>query len=393
LPEQLNGPGPDGQNQLVSLTQTGYIRRIGNDGLPLPPFDQDSAARERKVADPSDERLPIDKRARAYLHANCGHCHSEHGGGSVPLRLQFQLSDSELKAVNVPPLRGHFGLPEAAIIKPGDPHASTLYFRMAKFGRDRMPHIGSEQPDEFGLRLVELWIAGMQKDVNPPDVSIDGTIDELPLNDPKAALVLARKLGRGELKADEREKLLAAAGKLTAGPTRDLFEGYLPADEKGERKLGSNPRPKAILALRGDAAAGEKLFWSQAVNCGKCHKVGDRGAPVGPDLSAIGKQRAAEDLLESLLSPSRRIEPKYAAYLAHTNDGLSLSGLLIRRDESAVTLRDGEGKEVVLEAKEVEELRPLRTSLMPEGQMAGMTAQEAADLLAYLLSCKAEAAR
>ena len=152
LPEQLNRPGPDGRNQLVALTEAGYIRRAGKDGKPLPPFDAASAARGTKLADPADASQPLEARARAYLHANCGHCHSDHGGGSVPLRLQVPVPVAEMKAVGVRPTRGDFGLPDACIIKPGDPCASTLYFRMAKFGRDRMPHIGSERPDEAGLR-------------------------------------------------------------------------------------------------------------------------------------------------------------------------------------------------------------------------------------------------
>src|SRR5262245_28052218 len=44
LPEQLNRPGPDGRNQLVALTEAGFLRRAGNDGNPLPPFDAASAA-------------------------------------------------------------------------------------------------------------------------------------------------------------------------------------------------------------------------------------------------------------------------------------------------------------------------------------------------------------
>src|SRR5207247_4050622 len=46
LPEQLNRLGTDGHNQLVSLTEMGYIRRADKDGKPLPPFDAASAARE-----------------------------------------------------------------------------------------------------------------------------------------------------------------------------------------------------------------------------------------------------------------------------------------------------------------------------------------------------------
>jgi putative heme-binding domain-containing protein len=387
LPEQLNRPGPDGRNQLISLTELGYILRAGKDGEPLPPFDTASAAREPKIADPADPARPLEARARGYLHANCGHCHFEHGGGTVALRLQFSVPNAEMKAIGVRPTRGDFGLPDAYIIKAGDPWASTLYYRMAKFGRDRMPHIGAERPDEAGLQLIEAWITGMAGAPGKGGPLPAGPPEKL-LADPKSAMRAARQLGRGALKPAEREALLAAVAKLPAGPIRDLFEGYLPQPEPAARKLGSNPRPRAILALQGDAGRGETLFWSKALNCGSCHRIGARGTAVGPDLSAIGKLRGREDLLESILEPSRRIEPKYAAYVAQTADGRSLTGLLVRRDERAVVLRDGQNKEIVLAAKDVEMLQPARRSLMPDGQLAGLTAQEAADLLAYLASRK-----
>jgi putative heme-binding domain-containing protein len=387
LPEQLNRPGADGRNQLISLTERGYILRAGKDGKPLPPFDAASAARERKVADPADTAEPLEARARGYLHANCGHCHFEHGGGTVALRLQFSVPRAEMKAVGVRPARGDFGLPDAYLIKPGAPWASTLYYRMAKFGRDRMPHVGAEWPDEAGLQLIEEWITGMAGAPGKAGPVPAGPPEKL-LADLKSAMRAARQLGRGALQPAEREALLAAAAGLPAGTVRDLFEGYLPQPEPAARKLGSSPRPRTILALKGDAGRGERLFWSTALNCGSCHQVGERGTAVGPDLSAIGKLRGREDLLESILEPSRRIEPKYAAYVAQTADGRSLTGLLVRRDARAVVLRDGQNKEIVLAARDVEALRPSRLSLMPDGQLAGLTAQQAADLLEYLASRK-----
>jgi putative heme-binding domain-containing protein len=289
-----------------------------------------------------------------------------------------------MRAVGARPTRGDFGLTDASIIKPGDPGASTLYFRMAKFGRDRMPHIGSDQPDEDALTLIARWIAGMDGGAKASGPAAVAGPPETRLTDVKSALMVARELGSGGLTPGERDRVLAAAAKLPAGPVRDLFEGYLPVDGHGARKLGSGARPGAILALKGDAGRGEKLFWSSAVNCGSCHKVGDRGTPVGPDLSAIAKLRPREDLLESILEPSRRVEPKYAAYSAHTADGRSFNGLLVKRDATEVVLRDGQNREVTLATGTVEELRPSRMSLMPDGQLAGLTAQEAADLLAYL---------
>jgi putative heme-binding domain-containing protein len=387
LPEQLNRPGQDGRNQLVALTETGLLQRVDDGGNPLPPFDAASAARERRLADPADASLPLEARARSYLHANCGHCHSDHGGGSVPLRLQFPTPVDKMQAVGVRPTRGDFGLPDACIIKPGDPYASTLYFRMAKFGRDRMPHIGSEQPDESGLELIARWISGLNGDTKETDKRADNGSPDSLLISPSSALSVARRLGRRELSAAERDAVLAAASKLPNGPIRELFEGYLPTDER-TRKLGSNPRPRTVLELNGDPTRGEKLFWSQPLQCGRCHRVGDRGTSVGPELSTIGKDRSREDLLLSVLEPSRRIEPKYASYAAATSNGVVVAGVLVSRDEKRIILRDSEGKEIVLGAKDVDELRPLRASVMPDGQLADMTPQEAADLIAYLASLK-----
>jgi putative heme-binding domain-containing protein len=128
-------------------------------------------------------------------------------------------------------------------------------------------------------------------------------------------------------------------------------------------------------------------LWSESV-CGSCFRVGDRGTPVGPDLSTIGKLRSPEELLDSLLAPSRRVEPKYAAYAVATTGGQSFTGLLVKRDEHQVVLRDSQGKEVSLAAKDVEQLRPSTVSLMPDGQLANLTAQEAADLIQYLASLR-----
>src|SRR5437763_2426807 len=116
-----------------------------------------------------------------------------------------------MKEIDERPTRGDFGLPDARLIKPGEPWASTLYYRMAKFGRDRMPHIGSERPDEAALQLIERWISGMGGD-RPGTGPGDGPAGPSP-TDPRSAQVLARKLGRGELEAARRVAVLAEAAK------------------------------------------------------------------------------------------------------------------------------------------------------------------------------------
>ena len=62
----------------------------------------------------------------------------------------------------------------------------------------------------------------------PAPVSHSGSPDAL-LADPKSALPVARKLGRGELTSAERDTLLASAAKLTPGPVRDLLPRFVPS--------------------------------------------------------------------------------------------------------------------------------------------------------------------
>ncbi len=385
---QLNRAGPDGANQLVHFGTTGHLRRAAKDNAPLPPYDATTAAAEPKLADPSDPAQPLDGRARAYLHANCGHCHRDGGGGSVSLELHSKAKLEKAGVIDARPTRGDFGLPDARVVAPGQPERSTLYYRMAKFGRDRMPHIGSERPDEAGLKLVGEWIARLDgsKPTPPVPVPPDGVLAAA-LARPAEAVGLARLVAGPSLLPADRGRLLAAAAKLPTGPVRDLFDGYLPTNGK-PRTLGSNPRPAAVLSLAGNAERGRALFASEGAKCATCHKVGDVGVNFGPDLSAIGKQRTREDLLESLLEPSRRIDPPFAPYVLRTTDGKTVSGLLVRRDEKEVVLRDTQNKEAAVPAADVESLQPSRVSLMPDGLLGPLTPQEAADLLDYLVGRK-----
>jgi putative heme-binding domain-containing protein len=385
-PGQLNGSGHgtrgEGPNQLVRFSQEGYIRRVGKDDQTLPPLDEAAAAKEVALVDPHDSAQPLDKRARSYLHANCAHCHRfGGGGGQVVLEMDIARPLKEVGIHDVPPKQGDFGIPDARLVKPGDPTRSVLLYRMAKFGRGRMPHLGSEVPDPSGLKIMTAWISSLGKGEIPPPAGRDA----LPaaLRSPETAIQFAWRMTRADLDKAECDTILAAAAKLEPGPVRDLFEGYLPPDPKG-RKLGNTPRPAAILSLTGDAKKGEAVFFTKENKCANCHKVGDKGVSVGPELTAIGKTRTRAELLESLLQPSVRVEPQHAAYLVRTKDEKTVTGLLVNRDDRQVIVRDAENKEHAFPAADVEAVTPSRLSLMPDGALAGLTPQEAADLLEFL---------
>src|SRR5205085_4144757 len=135
----------DTDSQLVRLSRDGFIRRVGEKDNPLPPYTEETAAKEREIPSPFGKEHSLEERARAYLHANCAHCHRfGGGGGQVVLEMDISKPLKEMGVLDVPPKQGDFGIQDARIIAPGDPARSVLYYRMAKFGRGRMPHLGSE---------------------------------------------------------------------------------------------------------------------------------------------------------------------------------------------------------------------------------------------------------
>ncbi len=331
----------------------------------------------KRLCDPHDPAAKLDDRARSYLHVNCGHCHRNGGGGAVNFQLHLDADlTGDRGVIDIAPGRGTFDIPDAKLIAPGDPHRSTVFYRTAKFGSGRMPQLGSDLVDERGVSLLREWVGkmGPTADLLLPSL---GSVAE--------AEHLARRCGDPTTSPGERAKILADVTKLKPGPVRDLFDGYLP--QTGERKLGSNPRPASILSRTGDADRGKAVYWSvNRMTCHTCHQIDGKGQQVGPDLSGIGKQRTRDHILESLLEPSKVVEPAYQSYTLRTADGQALTGLLVKRDATGVTLRDAQNKVVSVPAADVEKLSPARDSLMPAGLLADLIPQEAADLLAYLTS-------
>ena len=153
----------------TSVLQTKNQRRPG----PGPQAETDPESFDRLV-DPADTTAPLEARARAYLHANCAHCHTQAGGGNAQIQLSHIYSLLEMKLYNERPLHNAFGLPDARIVAPGDPKRSTLWHRVATTERGRMPPIAVSINDPLGVDLIGRWIASLPKERPPTKVSADG---------------------------------------------------------------------------------------------------------------------------------------------------------------------------------------------------------------------------
>ena len=394
-----NHIGEASQSQLATFAQ---IRLLAK------PVDEKQAPR---IANPQDLDADISSRARAYLHANCAHCHRQHAGSSVLSKMPFDLPIENTDMVGVRPSQGTFGIHNAQVISPRDPYRSILYYRMSKIGGGRMPHIGSTEVDRKGIELIHDWIAQMPGDVESESDPIateirhqqrdrlkrlEASVDEKQavafieslLATTSGAMVLQRAVDQDRLSASTTSLVIARSMLVTNVSVRDLFERFLPA-EKRVRRLGNVIMPREILARTGDVDRGKQLFFDTAgVQCKNCHKIQDRGFELGPDLSHIGKKLTRANLLESILEPSKLIDPIYVTYLVETTDGLVHTGVLAQKSAKEIVLKDVQNKEIRIPASNVEHLVPQQKSLMPELLLRDMTAQQVADLLAYLVELK-----
>ena len=141
------------------------------------------------------------------------------------------------------------------------------------------------------------------------------------------------------------------------------------------------------LKMSGDAQRGQQLFAGKA-NCATCHKVGDVGKEVGPALTEIGSKLSRTGMYEAILYPSAAISHNYEAYLALTDAGMAVTGVLISETDETVTLKTDKAVIRELRRAELEAYEKIDISLMPSDLLKLVTPQEMADLVAYLSELK-----
>ena len=135
------------------------------------------------------------------------------------------------------------------------------------------------------------------------------------------------------------------------------------------------------LATAGDATAGELLFRTR---CLVCHRLGEEGGLVGPAMGEFKKHGKGQILLNAL-NPNKTIQPDYIGFLIETKSGENILGRILEDNAAAVTIRDVAGKDHTISRDNIKELTSTGRSLMPEGIEAGLTNQQMADLLEFVV--------
>lgn len=146
--------------------------------------------------------------------------------------------------------------------------------------------------------------------------------------------------------------------------------------------------PEALAG--GDPGRGETVFFSEQAKCADCHRVGDRGGQVGPDLSDLGKRFSTAEIYREIEAPSLIIAPAYLPYTVAMRDGRVLVGVVRAEGLDRLRVVGADAEEVDLSRSEIEEIQPVSTSIMPVGLAGALGQQDLRDLLAYLAARRGE---
>lgn len=152
----LNGAFPYAEgpeNQLAHWTRLGLLT-----GAP----DPATAPRAARWDDPAE---PLEARARAYLDANCAHCHNPRAAASNSgLSLTLEETRQPALGIGKHPVAAGRGSGDLSVgIDPGHPDASILAYRMASTEPGvMMPELGRSITHDEGVALIRAWIAGMK---------------------------------------------------------------------------------------------------------------------------------------------------------------------------------------------------------------------------------------
>jgi putative heme-binding domain-containing protein len=280
---------------------------------------------------------------------------------------------------------------------------------MSKLGYARMPYIGSRVVDGFGVALIDEWIKSLPgKPASTPltpgtteATALKRLLDRRPtdaeghkqaiqalLKSTPGALALAVEMHRGTLSGDDFRMAVSQGAGASSSDVRGLVETFVP---EGQRRatLGPNIDPQVVLRLRGDHERGKLIYFSDAARCRACHELNDRGKSLGPTLAEINKKYPTRsDLIIHVLRPSQKIDDPFAAYQVATTDGRQLSGLLVEKNDRQIVLKTVEKQTLAIDRDDIDEMVRSEKSLMPDGVLSDLTAQEAADLLEYIRSSK-----
>jgi putative heme-binding domain-containing protein len=196
--------------------------------------------------------------------------------------------------------------------------------------------------------------------------------------EPSRVWLLVAALKNGDvqpwtLNFSQRRRLIMNNDPAIRAAARPMLEPSLSDREKVVKRY------EAAFDRTADAARGREVFKSI---CVKCHRFAGLGVQVGPDLATVQNQ-PKQALLEDILMPNKTIAQGYEAYVVETTGG-TLDGVLGAQTTTTIVLRHEDGKEDIIQRKDIKQMYVTNVSAMPGDLEKQIDIQQMADLLEFL---------
>lgn len=134
-------------------------------------------------------------------------------------------------------------------------------------------------------------------------------------------------------------------------------------------------------------ANGRNLFGG--ATCFACHRFGQEGGAIGPDLTSVGGKYSPRDLLTHIIEPSKEISDQYGQLEVTLNDGSKVFGRIMNLKGDSIILNinmmDPNAQQTI-DRKLIKSMEQSKTSMMPPGLLNTLSESDILDLMAYLLS-------
>jgi putative heme-binding domain-containing protein len=235
--------------------------------------------------------------------------------------------------------------------------------------------IGQASSDEVAPVLIERW--------NQLTPSLRKQVIEILLRRPEWSRALvdaieADGIASADLAVDQSQRLANHPNKSIAQRAKAIFSrgGGLPSPDR--EKVVAELLP--LAQKTGDVSAGRLVFEK---NCAKCHRHGEMGENIGPNLTGFAVH-PKDKILAEVLDPNRSVEGNFRQYTVATTDGQVLAGLLASETRTAIELVDSEAKRHVVLRENIDEMIASPKSLMPEGFEKQLSADDFTNLLEFL---------
>jgi putative membrane-bound dehydrogenase-like protein len=139
---------------------------------------------------------------------------------------------------------------------------------------------------------------------------------------------------------------------------------------------------------QGNPAKGAEVFVK--AQCAKCHRYGDQGENMGPDLTSLAKRFMKKEILQSIVFPSHVVSDQYASKRIVTTRGQQFVGIVTPGPAGSVIVLQANGEKVEIPRNSIGETLPSKISAMPQGLLDELTLEEISDLFAYLTTSPQE---